>query len=103
DCIFLLVVAMGRHCGRAPGLRQRFEKIGHGLSRVAVKHVADDQRENHAVVVTSAERLVEKEMSGLLETCNGAKLVQTTLDGGMAGFPIVRLDAICLQHWIGKK
>src|SRR5262245_38861895 len=94
---------MGRHRGRAPGFRQRLAKIGHALSRVAVKHIANGEREDHAVVIASAEWLVEEEVPGFLETRYRAKLIHATLDVRMTGLPVIDLDAIFLEHRIGEE
>ena len=62
-----LVGAMRRHGRRGPCLRQRIPEVGHGLARIAVEHVADREREDEAIVVAAAERLVEEEVTGFLE------------------------------------
>ena len=72
-----------------PGHRQRLAQIGHALSGIAVEHVADGEREDHAVVIAAAERLVEEEVSGFLEAGDGAELVDAALDVGMAGLPVI--------------
>ena len=94
---------MRRHGRRTPGLRQRLAQVGHALSRIAVEHVADREREDHAVVVAAAERLVEEEVAGLLEAGERAELVDAALDVGMAGLPVVDLDAVGFQHRVGQE
>ena len=50
--------------------------------------------EDDAVVVAAADRLVEEEVAGLLEAGERAELVDAPLDVGMAGLPVVGLDAV---------
>src|SRR5579875_17768 len=103
DRIFLFIVAMRCHRWRAPGSRQRLAQIGHALVRIAIEHVADREGEDHAVVISAAEGLVEEEMSRFLETGKCAEFVDAALDIGMTGLPVVDLDLVRLQYGIGEK
>ncbi len=94
---------MRRHGGRRPGFRQRVFQIGHALSGIAVEHVADGEREDQAVVIAAAERLVEEEVAGFLEARDGADLVDPALHVGMPGLPVIGLGAVLDQHRIGHE
>ena len=71
--------------------------------RIAVEHVADGEREDHAVVIAAAIGLVEEEVPGLLEAGERAQFVDPPLDVGMAGLPVVGLDAVGFEHRIGEE
>src|SRR5262245_50562962 len=94
---------MGRHSRRSPRFRQRLTQISHGLSRIAIEHVAYRECEYHAVIVTAAKRLVEKEVSGFFKSGDSAELVDASFDVGMPCLPIVSLHPIRLQHWIRQE
>ena len=57
-----------------------------------------------AVVIAAPDRRVEEEMAGFLEAGERLEIGHAALDVGMAGLPIIRLDAIGFQqHGIGHE
>ena len=79
--------------GEPQVLRQIAIEIGHRLRRIAVEHVEHGDRGDEAVVVAAADRRVEEEVAGLLEAGQRVEIAHAPLDVGMAGLPIVDLDA----------
>ena len=94
---------MRRHGRRRPGFRQRVFQIRHRLAGRAIEHLADRDRRDQAVVIAAAERRVEEEVAGFLETRQRAQFVGAALHVGMAGLPIGDLRALLLQHRIGHE
>src|SRR5262249_61092187 len=76
------------HGRRGPGLGQRVLEVGHALSRIALEHVANREREHEPVVVAAAERRIEEEVAGFLEARHRADLVDAALHVGAAGLPV---------------
>jgi len=67
DAVFGFVRAMRRHGRRRPGFRQRVLQVRHRLAGRAIKHLADRDRGNQAIVIAAPERLVEEEMAGFFK------------------------------------
>ena len=78
-------------------------EVGHGLCGIAVEHVANREREHEPVVVAAAERRIEEEVAGFLEARHRADLVDAALHVGVAGLPVVDLDAVRAQHRVGHE
>ncbi len=63
-----------------------------------LKHSADRERGDDAVVIAAPQRRIEKEVPGLFEADNGAGLVAVALHVGVAGFPVIAGRAVFIQH-----
>src|SRR2546429_7959136 len=79
------------------------DQVGHAFCGIAVEHVANREREHEPVVVAAAERRVEEEVAGFLEARDRADLVDAALHVGVAGLPVVDLDAVRAQHRVGHE
>ena len=73
------------------------------LAGVAIEHVEDGKGRDEAIVIAAADRRVEEIVARLLEARERAQRVDAALDVGVAGLPIIGLDAIGDQHRIGRE
>ena len=92
--IFFVVGTLGRHGGRAPGLGQPVIQRRQLLAAGAVQHFQHLDAGDDAVVIAMADRRIEEEMAGLFEARQRAQFGGAALDIGMAGLPVIGLDAV---------
>ena len=80
--------------------RSRVE-IGHRLVGIAVEHLDNMDGGEKTVVIAAPDRRVEKEMAGFFEAGERLEIGDAALDVGMAGLPIIGLDAVASEAGIG--